>query len=1061
MYELKIIVSFLLWTILNDSVQAQNSGTYNLLVQKDAYVFEETPGTNYGRAVNLIAGRGLEFGYLYRIYMQFDHTEIPKDASVISAVLHIYLESATADNYRLQLQSNTQPWDESSIAWNKQPASAYRTNIRSKTVGEVDRWVLFDITGTVQGWFDDQVNEGLVITAHDESGNMENCVFFSKESSGCKPYIDVVYTSNKRIPDSPDAPLCNLTGDVTPPEVTLNFSSDPVAVGEEVQVQAFGEDPEGIRTIQLYRGSEFISASGSYMTATSLVTTSTVVPAEPGPIMFFAVAYNDRMQSTRVARRLLVRAEGEPPVVNIYHEPENPALGERVTIYATAGDLSGIRDLNIEVNGVKHAIPVAPGSTVANGELDVEDADIYYDPGCTRVTTYAATAYDQEGNHTTSGTHYILYGNGSGSDSDNDGIDDDIEAILGIDPASDDTDDDGLYDYWEVFGLDRDNDGDIDLDLPGMGASPHHKDLFLEMDWMEDESHSHKPHPWAIQTAINHFLCYGIRLHVDVGAMGGGNPIPHVEDVDQGDGKLYYLLDVKPANCDRARFGIFRYVMCGHGWGQYYGTGNIFLRTDPPNGNNVYDEPYFQAKQLIHEVGHSLGLGHGGQYHSEFSEAYTLDQQCYLFRHDVPSWNSMNYKPNYLSMMNYLYGEQFGLKARTSSGDDIMIQGFSQNDYSYNTLNEYHLNEAAGFEYPLDWGMYTWRRAGDRYHKLNDWFEGYYYIRYNDDWILADGTPIDWDKDGNSTETDVMADIDNDTTYSENLTSGNDIDNFILKICSSHQDRFMANGDSRIEYELSDEICDGQDNDYDGMIDEGFPDLDHDGVADFIDNALEIYNPAQEDINQNFIGDVAEIPPGKATNLHGKFDPDHMYAELTWYRPKPAGALLGYNVYMKDHSGVFKRMGISYPSTLKEYFSHNGPFSLGFEDSLTYYVRPVNIHLIEGEPSEPISFYPNVSTLGTEVPDDQGSSLKCYPNPFTSITHISFSLATPEYVSVTIYNLLGEQVRSLENSFQTGGEHHISWDGTGNDNQKLPSGMYYCSMQTTHTMLTCKIIMSR
>jgi hypothetical protein len=357
--------------------------------------------------------------------------------------------------------------------------------------------------------------------------------------------------------------------------------------------------------------------------------------------------------------------------------------------------------------------------------------------------------------------------------------------------------------------------------------------------------------------------------------------------------------------------------------------------------------------------------------------------------------------------------------------------------------------------------MYTWRRAGDTHHKLNDWFEGYYYLLHNNSWILADGSPIDWDKDGNNTETDVAADINGDSIYSDYLTFENDVDNFTYKICSSWQERFLANEDSRIEYESTDEVCDGLDNDFDGMIDEGFPDLDYDGVADFIDNALNTYNPRQEDINRNFIGDQAEIPPGKVMNLNGKFDPDHMYAELSWYRPKPAVALLGYNVYMKDHDGVFKRMGTSYPSTLGEYFSHEGPFSLDYKDSLCYYVRPVNLYLKEGEQSEYITFYPKVSTLSTEDLDHLIPPLTCYPNPFSTHTRISYTLPAPGFVRVSIYNLLGSKVRTLENSFQPKGEQVLSWDGHGNNKQPLPSGIYYCKIHTSNTMRTCKIVISR
>ncbi|NRD23637.1 choice-of-anchor A family protein [Winogradskyella litoriviva] len=53
-------------------------------------------------------------------------------------------------------------------------------------------------------------------------------------------------------------------------------------------------------------------------------------------------------------------------------------------------------------------------------------------------------------------------------------------------------------------------------------------------------------------------------------------------------------------------------------------------------------------------------------------------------------------------------------------------------------------------------------------------------------------------------------------------------------------------------------FCDGVDNDGDGLIDEGYTDTDGDGVADCIDNCLETFNPDQLDENNNYIGDVCE-----------------------------------------------------------------------------------------------------------------------------------------------------------------------------------------------------------
>ena len=1057
-YSLVICVLFL--SCCMKIATAQNSGTWNMQIVADAYVSEESPASNYGISAELVAGRGLEFGYLNRTYMKFDHTPIPPDAEVVSAQLYVYMYYATAETYNLELRKVTAAWAENTVNWNNQPGSANRVFIRSAAVDDEAGWKSFDITSTVGAWIEGQENnEGLVLMADNESGDMQNCRFYSRESGGCKPYIQVVYLTDSVVPESPDAPVCNITGDDTPPELSIDFSKSPLLLGDFLTVTASARDNEGIHIVQLYRGSTLIGSNTDEFNAHSISASNVVVPAEAGPIMFFAVAYNDRMQCTRVSKRLLVQVDGEAPVVTIYHLPEHPAMGESVTFYASADDPSGIANLSIEVNGYRNYLAITPGASSVSGSLQIANAGIFYDPATTRVVSYAATAYDREGNHTTYGPHTVVFGEGSGTDSDGDGIDDDLEEILGIDPESDDTDGDGLYDYWEVFGVDRDNDGDIDLDLPGYGASPHHKDLFIEMDWMEDATHSHKPHPWTIQTAINQFLCYDIRLHVDAGSMGGGNAVQHILDMGEGDTKLNHLLDIKQSNCDPARFGIFRYALYGHGWGQYFGTGNMTLRSDPPNTSNDFDEPYFQARQLIHETGHSLALGHGGQSRTEVSQAYSLDQECCLMRNDVASWINTNYKPNYVSIMNYLYEERNGLRARTSGGDDIIIQGFSQNPYRLNDLNENHLNESAGFEYPLYWGMYTWRRQGETMHRLNDWFEGDYYIRYNSQWILADGSPIDWDNDGNDSETDVSADINNDGHFSL-LTSENDVDNFVLQIRSSHTDRFMANENSYVITPVTIEVCDGADNDSDGMIDEGFPDLDKDGVADFIDNALNAYNPLQADVNQNFIGDYVEIPLKKVTSFNGNFDKVKTASNLTWNAPNPAPALLGYNVYRKDRKGNFKRLGVSYPSALEAKFTDNGPFSLEVEDTLTYYVRPVNLYMMEGIQSEYMIFHPSIHTTGLYNDILFRQSFRCYPNPFTLSTRISYNLPESGNITIMVYNLLGEKVNNLIDAWQPAGSHTIEWDGTGISGQRLPAGCYIGMIRAGNTVHTFRIILS-
>ena len=48
-----------------------------------------------------------------------------------------------------------------------------------------------------------------------------------------------------------------------------------------------------------------------------------------------------------------------------------------------------------------------------------------------------------------------------------------------------DTDKDDLLDVWETTGMDLDNNGVVELDLKKQGADPMHKDLFVEVDFMQ------------------------------------------------------------------------------------------------------------------------------------------------------------------------------------------------------------------------------------------------------------------------------------------------------------------------------------------------------------------------------------------------------------------------------------------------------------------------------------------------------------------------------------------------------------------------------------------------
>jgi hypothetical protein len=67
------------------------------------------------------------------------------------------------------------------------------------------------------------------------------------------------------------------------------------------------------------------------------------------------------------------------------------------------------------------------------------------------------------------------------ADGDRDGLADNVERQLGTDPANPDTDGDGLLDGWEVYGVNG-------IDLRAKHASPLHKDIFVEMNYMRRQT---------------------------------------------------------------------------------------------------------------------------------------------------------------------------------------------------------------------------------------------------------------------------------------------------------------------------------------------------------------------------------------------------------------------------------------------------------------------------------------------------------------------------------------------------------------------------------------------
>ena len=81
-----------------------------------------------------------------------------------------------------------------------------------------------------------------------------------------------------------------------------------------------------------------------------------------------------------------------------------------------------------------------------------------------------------------------------------------------------------------------------------------------------------------------------------------------------------------------------------------------------------------------------------------------------------------------------------------------------------------------------------------------------------------------------------------------------------------------------------------------------------------------------------------------------------------------------------------------------------------------------------------------------------------YPNPFNSVTTLIYELYKDAKINITIYDILGNQVKTLINNVQSRGHKSIQWNASNNYGQKVETGVYFYKVQTNDYQQVKKII---
>jgi hypothetical protein len=113
-----------------------------------------------------------------------------------------------------------------------------------------------------------------------------------------------------------------------------------------------------------------------------------------------------------------------------------------------------------------------------------------------------------------------------------------------------------------------------------------------------------------------------------------------------------------------------------------------------------------------------------------------------------------------------------------------------------------------------------------------------------------------------------------------------------------------------------------------------------------------------------------------------------------------------------------------------------------------------------------VEFAVMICPTGSAVEGEEGSSTpksfelrQNYPNPFNNQTLIRFDLRRPEEVSLTIYNILGQKVRTLVEGRMSAGSQTVGWDGKDEKGNDLSSGVYFYRLKAGQLTETKRLVL--
>lgn len=151
------------------------------------------------------------------------------------------------------------------------------------------------------------------------------------------------------------------------------------------------------------------------------------------------------------------------------------------------------------------------------------------------------------------------------------------------------------------------------------------------------------------------------------------------------------------------------------------------------------------------------------------------------------------------------------------------------------------------------------------------------------------------------------------------------------------------------------------------------------------------------------------------------------------------------NLSIPFKRGLLDELGLN-PENLDVFFAENTGFVSEGTGTIAVDVEKNLIYARIEHFSTLVVRLKNMETIAEEFAGINGSSMLVYPNPFSQSATILFNVPERAKVSLQIYNLNGQMIKSLVSEDKQMGTYSATWDGTGNSGIKVRPGVYLCVM---------------